>query len=249
LVEIATRDGENQVLARAIINRLWYRLYGYGLVMPVDQMHPENSPSHPELLQWLARELISHHFDLRPLVRGMVLSRSYARSSRWEEGERPHESHFAVAAVRALTPHQYATSMRVATANPDQFPSDVKSESFDQQILSLENAARGWVDIFEHPREDFQVSVIEALVLTNSERVMNELLPDTADTLVGKLKQFENNQELVELATWSVLSRLPDETETKMLATYLGARADRRTEAIQQLVWALLASGENRVNH
>ena len=86
-------------------------------------------------------------------------------------------------------------------------------------------------------------------MLTNSERVTNELLRDVGDTLVGKLKQFEDNQELMETATWSVLSRLPDKTETKVLEAYLGERADRRTEAIQQVVWALLASAESRVNH
>ena len=243
------RPGENQLLARAIINRLWYRFYGYGLVMPIDQMHPENIPSHPALLDLLARKLISYNFDLLPLIRGMVLSAAYARSSHWEGDDRPAESLFAVAVVRALTPHQYATSMHVATTNPQQFSSEMQPAQFDQQIQALENAAGEWVELFEQPYENFQVRVTEALMLTNSERVMNDLLGDAEDTLVGILKQIEDNRALVEAATWSVLSRLPDKTETEALEAYLNERPNRRTEAIQQVVWALLASAESRVNH
>ncbi len=55
---------------RAIVNRIWYRLFGQGLVMPLDQMHSANPPSHPELLAWLARDLADHGYDLRRLIRG-----------------------------------------------------------------------------------------------------------------------------------------------------------------------------------
>ena len=121
LVEVALEPDARDFFARAIVNRLWHRYYGVGLVMPLDQMHSENRPSHPELLAWLARDLIEHRYDLRRLIRGLVLSRAYARSSRWDgESElRPDPQHlFAVAAVRPLSPMQLATSMWVATTDP-----------------------------------------------------------------------------------------------------------------------------------
>ena len=52
--------------------------------MPLDQMHSANPPSHPDLLAWLARDTIDHGYDLRRLIRGLVLSRAYARDSRWD---------------------------------------------------------------------------------------------------------------------------------------------------------------------
>src|SRR5262249_16828678 len=102
LLEVALKEGENRFIARAIVNRLWYRLLGQGLVMPVDQMHTENPPSHPELLEWLARDQIEHGYDLTRLVRGIVLSQAYSRSSQWEKGPRPEAKLFAVANVRPL---------------------------------------------------------------------------------------------------------------------------------------------------
>ena len=57
LVETALKDEERAFFARAIVNHIWNRFFGRGLVMPVDQMHSENPPSHPELLAWLARDV------------------------------------------------------------------------------------------------------------------------------------------------------------------------------------------------
>ena len=56
--------------------------------MPLDQMHGENEPGHPELMLWLARDLITHDYDLRRLYRGIVMSEAYHRDSVWESGDR-----------------------------------------------------------------------------------------------------------------------------------------------------------------
>src|SRR5262249_39270209 len=55
-VEIALRKDQQQFFARAVVNRLWLRFFGRGLVSPADQMHAENPPGHPELLDRLARD-------------------------------------------------------------------------------------------------------------------------------------------------------------------------------------------------
>ena len=114
---MSLQPDQREFFARALVNRTWYRLFGYGLVMPLDQMHSENPPSHPELLAWLARDTAEHGYDLRRLIRGLVLSKAYARSSRWEsEEDAPQARLFAVARLRPLTPMQLALSLRVAAA-------------------------------------------------------------------------------------------------------------------------------------
>jgi hypothetical protein len=118
LAEIALSPEANSFVSRAIVNHVWNRLLGRGLVMPVDQMHSENLPSHPELLAWLARDLLSHNYDLARLTRGIMLSETYARSSRWEsEAKRPSDELFAVGIVRPLAPWQYGTTLKVATGS------------------------------------------------------------------------------------------------------------------------------------
>src|SRR5438477_9875134 len=103
-----------------------HRFLGRGLVMPLDQVHGKNAASHPELLDWLARDTAEHGYDLQRLARGLVLTKAYARSSRWEGDQTPGDRLFAVAAVRALAPMQLATSLKVATADPKSLATDVE---------------------------------------------------------------------------------------------------------------------------
>src|SRR5262249_46614364 len=74
--EAATCD--NPLLARAFVNRMWSLLLGRGIVNPADEMNARNAPSHPELLRWLSEDFASHQYDIRRLVRGIMLSRVYA---------------------------------------------------------------------------------------------------------------------------------------------------------------------------
>src|SRR5262249_34906353 len=151
-----------------IVNRLFYRFFGRGLVMPIDQMHSENPPSHPELLTWLASDLKAHSYDLTRLVRGIVLTDAYARTSRWDSAAaRPAENLFAVALVRPLKPWQYGTLLKLAAADADQFPTDVSGEEMDKRMQQLESAGRSLASSFELPGVDFQVGVDEALLLSN----------------------------------------------------------------------------------
>jgi hypothetical protein len=249
LVDLALAPGQRDFFSRAIVNRVWHRLLGNGLVMPLDQMHSENPPSHPELLQWLARDLDEHHYDLRRLIRGVVLSKAYARSSRWPGSDVPRPSLFAVANVRALTPMQLCTSLRVATADPASLAGDLKPDELERRLEALENNARGLAALIEQPGENFQISVSEALLFSNGERMMNEVLADANDRLLGRLKQLKDEKELIDTMVRATLSRPATDEEVKSLGDYLKHRADRREEACRQLVWALVTGSESRFNY
>lgn len=248
LVEVALQSDQQDFFARSIVNRVWYRLYGHGLVMPLDQMHSENAPSHPELLQWLARDVTTHQYDLRRLMRGLVLTKAYARSSRWESEDLPKASLFAVAKLRALTPMQMAMSLRLATSDPAGFP-DLQAADFEKRLEGLENIARGFANQFEQPGEEFQIGVGEALLFSNNDRLMKDLLADGNDRLMGRLKQIADRNERIATAVQSVLSRPIRDEEKQALSEYLGRREDRPLEACRQLVWALLTSAEFRFNY
>jgi len=249
LVNLSLEPGQRDFFARSIVNRLWHRLFGYGLVMPLDQMHSENPPSHPDLLDWLARDMVEHHYDIRRLIHGLVLSRAYARDSRWEKGDAPRASLFAVARVKPLTPMQLAVALRLAVNDPNGLPANLKPEEFDKRLQGLESGAGGMARLFEQPGDDFQVGVSEALLFSNSDRIRKELLSDGGDRLLGRLKQLKNPDEIVDLAMRTILSRPPHDEERKLLGDYLKQRADRAAEAQRQLVWALLTSTEFRFNY
>ncbi len=238
--------GQNDFFARAIVNRLWYRFYGRGLVMPLDQMHVENPASHPELLQWLARDLVAHNYDLRRLVRGMVLSQTYARSSRWEGDKLPPEELFAVAQVRPLSPMQMALSARLATLDQTALPSE--PEALAKRLTALEKSAEGWAAYFPQPSDNFQVSVGEALFFANNEKLQKELF-EASDSLASKLAGEPDLVKRADLAVRTVLSRPARADEVQALTSYMQLRMDRERAACQQIVWALLTSAEFRFNH
>lgn len=249
LVNTALGNGQRDVFARSIVNRLWARFFGQGIVSPVDQMHSANPPSHPELLAWLARDMADHNFDLPRLMRGLVLSKAYGRDSRWTAGERPAPELFAVAQVRPLSPHQYAASLRIATADPEMWTKLTDDKTRMQRATSLAGSARSWASSFAPLTDNFQIGVGESLLLANDARIYSEFLSDAGDRLVGRMKTLNTPHEQAELAITTVLGRPADAEETKLLAEYMTGRKDRALEAARQVVWSLLTSSEFRFNY
>jgi hypothetical protein len=250
LVELALAPNENQYFARSIVNRTWARYFGRGLVDPLDQMHSENPPSHPELLDWLARDMVEHNYDVQRLIRGIVLSDTYARSSRWDgDGAPPAAESFAVAAVRPLSPRQYALSLLLACSNPESFPAEAAADEWARRRESLEAGANGFAGQIETPGENFQVSVDEALLFSNNDRISNDFLRDSGDRLVGHLKSISDRREAVSAAFWAVCSRPPHDDELAAFEQFLSARSDNPVAGLQQIVWALLAGPELRFNY
>jgi hypothetical protein len=67
-----------------LANRLWHYHFGVGLVdTPSDFGKLGGTPTHPELLDWLARRLQQHHWRLKPLHREIMLSQTYQQSAAW----------------------------------------------------------------------------------------------------------------------------------------------------------------------
>lgn len=79
LAELATTGG-NAAFNRNITNRLWAIVMGRGLVHPVDLHHPANPPSHPAVLDLMTQEFVAQKFDMRWLLRELVLTRTYQRA-------------------------------------------------------------------------------------------------------------------------------------------------------------------------
>lgn len=252
LVEVALAQESRSFFSRSIVNRVWTRLFGTGLVTPVDQMHSANPPSHPELLEWLARDVAEHGYDLTRLVRGLVLSQTYARSSRWESAsERPAAKYFAVANVRALSPRQFALALHIATTAGDELARAMeKPDDWAKRRGDLENQAQGLAQRFEIPGDNFQVSVNESLLFSNSDQIQKDLLRDGRDRLVGQLKTLKDKPpELIQAAFLAILSRPPQPDEVELFTKFLSERANRFDQAVPQLVWVLLTTGEFRFNY
>jgi Protein of unknown function (DUF1549)/Protein of unknown function (DUF1553) len=248
LVETALQSGNSEFFSKSIVNRMWRRFFGLGLVNPLDQMHSENPPSHPELLLWLARDTAAHQYNLRRLIRGLVLSQAYARDSKYPSEAQPNPKFFAVARLKPLTPMQMATSLKIAAGDPIDFENR-KPDEFEKKIEQIENNVRGFASQFAAPTDDFQIGVNEALLFTNSNKVAQELLAEGDGSLLGRVKQMKDEKQALELIIQSTMCRPATADELQTFGEYIQKRTDRRLEAYRQVVWALLASAEFRFNY
>ena len=114
-------------------------------------------------------------------------------------------------------------------------------------VERMEKDGGSWTSSFERPTFDFQVSVEEALMFSNSEKVEKELLKE--DRLLRDLLGITDSEKMIRTAYQQVLFRPPQPSEVKALRNYMEQRSDRPTDAIRQIVWAIMTSTEFRFNY
>jgi len=79
-------DPNHPLTSRVIVNRIWSHLFGAGLVRSVDNFGSSGeAPSHPELLDYLARQFVRDGWSIKKLVRELVLSHTYRQASTFHE--------------------------------------------------------------------------------------------------------------------------------------------------------------------
>lgn len=106
---------ENDRFAQVVVNHLWNRLLGAGLVVPVNDWEGK-TPSHPELLQWLADELVTHDYDLRHVIQQIMTSQTYQRQAIGRNQQATAEQRFFNAPdPRRLAAEQIVDSMFAAS--------------------------------------------------------------------------------------------------------------------------------------
>ncbi len=109
---------ENRRFARVFANRIWSRLLGAGLVEPIHDWEGVE-PSHPELLDWLANELVLNKYDFRAVLRTILTSTLYQREAHATNRGEPSASRlFRSPDRRRLTAEQVVDALHVASGRP-----------------------------------------------------------------------------------------------------------------------------------
>lgn len=92
LAEEMVDPEQTPILPRVIVNRIWHHYFSRGICpTPNDFGHLGQAPSHPELLDWLAQELLHHEWSLKAIHREILLSASYRMASQHSSAARPQE--------------------------------------------------------------------------------------------------------------------------------------------------------------
>jgi len=213
---------------RAIVNRMWAHFFGYGFTGPIDDMGPHNRPSHPELLDELGLAFRATGFDMKTLLRWIVLSDPYALSSRIGRGNAKDDPTTGIAPqfsrfyVRQMQAEQLYESLLVATQADATLEEDRRTD-FKERWLRQFNTAFGTDDDAE--ATTFNGSIPQTLMLMNGELVRRACSTGSGsflDTIASD--ESLSNREKIGYLYRAALARRPSKEETKVCNALLASR-------------------------
>jgi hypothetical protein len=244
---------DNPFFARAAANRTWAHFFGLGIVNPVDEESADNPPSHPELLDELARQFALHNFDMKYLIRAITYSKTYQRSSVVASaGDLPDARLFARMSIKGLTAEQLYDSIVEATRYKE-------PPGFDQRAFGGFGPGAGpraeFVNRFTNnsdKRTEFQTSILQALALMNGKFVADATSLERSETLSGVIDApWMKTPDKIEALYLAALSRKPRPEEVERLVKYVerGGPSGSKDKALADVFWVLLNSSEFILNH
>jgi hypothetical protein len=232
---------ENPFFARAMVNRLWWLVFGVGIVDPVDDFHDQNPPSHPDLLNTLARAFVESGFDTKFIVRAICLSETFGRSSAPPSAARQSLRLYAHFPMQGLSPEQLYDSLTV-----------VLGDRGDDGSPRLGPGRQQFLEAFalSGQRTENPTTILQALTLMNGGQVGAATNMQSGRLLRGLVKlPGLTPEERIEALYFTVLSRPPRPTELERSLTYVKENKDGPDKAYADVLWALLNGIEFRTNH
>jgi hypothetical protein len=244
---------DNPFFAKALCNRMWGHLLGRGLVDPVDDMRETNPPSNPALLDALARDFHSHHFDVKHLLRTICTSRTYQLSSvpnEWNKHDRQNHARYygkRLIAEVLLDAVDEACGTRT--------PFNKMSRQARAVDLPHEGFGSYFLDVFDRPPRSSPcecarstgASLSQVLHLANSPEIEDKIA--AGNGRVARLVQEKvPPAQAVEELYLAAFARYPTAEERAKAAAYVAGQKDPR-RGLEDVLWALLNSREFLFNH
>ena len=246
---------DNPYFAKAAVNRVWAHHFGVGIVDPVDDFSSNNPPSHPEVLDLLAKEFIAHEYDFKFLIRTITATKAYQLTSIRSHESQDNPRQFARMPVRGLTAEQIFDSLAQATGYLQPFDPE-QTLNFNQ-----DQARQEFLETFESDTGiERQSTILQALALMNGSFAsdatsVQELLRarnDKNGNLIAIAEApFFTSEQRVEALFLTTLSRFPTDSEKRRFLAYLKDHeaTDVPSRPLADLFWTLLNTTEFLSNH
>jgi hypothetical protein len=242
----------NPAFARNLANLVWAHFNGQGIVEPIDDARVSNPPSNPELLHAMAKRLVAFHYDIKPLIREILASRTYQLSTKRNDSNRWDERNFSHQKIRRLRAEVLLDCISEVTETTNHFPGVVR----DGRAVQIPDgrALNYFLTTFGRSNREKACScevktsptLSQALHLINGEATSGKIVEGkVVQKLLAKLGK---PAAVAEALYVRCLSRTPSPVEAVKIAAKLAVSADK-TKALEDLFWALLNSNEFLFNH
>ncbi|MFP6666956.1 MAG: DUF1553 domain-containing protein [Pirellulales bacterium] len=259
---------DNPYFSRAIANRVWGNFFGVGLVESVDDMRKSNPPSNAKLLGALSEFLIKNEYNLKTLMRVILQSETYQRTSRPLEGNQSDGRHYARYYPRRLMAEVLLDAISQVTDVPAEFnqigfpgADFQKTDAYPKGTRAIQLHDAAVVSYFlktfgRNPREitcecerSNKPSIVQTLHVANGDTVNSRLRAE--DGVVSKLLSGKmSNDQVIEEVYLRALARRPvDEEKSGLLAMFAEAGEAGRREVLEDLLAAIFSSREFQFNH
>jgi hypothetical protein len=246
-------DPANPLFARAQANRIWHHLIGRGLVDPLDDFRESNPAVSEELLDALAKDLRESKFDVRHLVRRIMNSHTYQRSSTPLANGEEDETGLAVALIRPLQAEQLFDAMTAVVGSRPRFaglPPGTRAGQLPG-VVSGRRVSEGerFLAAFGKPVRSLSCecerpegSTLAQAFQMITGPALSELIEKAENRLGKLLAAGKTDAEIIEELYLHALARYPSETE-RVAARTLIARQGRRA-GLEDVLWCLLNAKE-----
>jgi hypothetical protein len=249
--------------AEAAVNRMWGYFFGRGLVDPVDDFRSTNPPTHPELLAHLAREFRQGGYDLRRLMRLIVMSRTYQTSGVAVEGNREDRTNYSHALERPLDAEVLLDAIGDVTGVRETFTTAVSDVAratgqapAGTRAVELREADLYFSRFLELYGRPNRLSMPERSAKGNAGQAMhmlageayNDKLDAPGSRLARLLEAGASDAAIAVEFYLAAFGRDPLKDELEAITAMVASRGDRRA-ALKDFVWALLSSREFAENH
>ena len=257
----------NPYFSRAITNRIWKNFFSRGLVEQVDDLRLSNPASNEKLLDAAAEHLAKADFDLKLLMRAILRSETYQRSSEATPNNQDDTIYLSRYYPRRLMAEVLLDSVDqvlqtqtpfkfIAFAGADRKPTDFYVDGTKAIELYDSAVDSYFLKIFgRNPREitcecerSDEPSMVQVLHLSNGE-TLNPKLMDTQNRINRMLESGVSNNTIVKQIFMAALSREPTTKELDVLLSVIAEYGDDVSTAIQDATWSLLTSTEFMFNH
>jgi len=235
---------ENPWFARNAVNRVWFWLLGRGIVHEPDDLRPTNPPENPQLLDYLAKELIDHKYDLKHVYRLVLNSHTYQRSARTNEWNRNDVAHFSHYYVKRLGAETLLDAIEQVTGKWDTYQSIIP-EPFvvmpaGSRATHLADGSVGlpFLELFGRPprdtayesERDLQLYLRQTLHLLNSNDVQNKI--NNSPWLAALLKDVPEDSKVIDGLYLATVSRHPSPQEKSTTFAYVSSASRINSEAV-----------------